>query len=156
SSATPSASFRLHTPASPCHRFCTLPLSGDSLQRHPTAGQISPSSSRLIEMVGRIEFVAYGLMTHLWLLSTPPRSDAVTIGYRPENVCLKRICTSLTRHTCRRTRRASRSDARWGPDRADEQRSNLKALLVRAIRPASVSRPAAQADPANRGPFRSA
>lgn len=53
---------------------------------------------------GRIEFVSYGLVAHLRLLPTPPRSDAVTIGFRPESVCLKRTCTSLTSHHCRRTR----------------------------------------------------
>ena len=28
------------------------------------------------------------------LLPTPPRGDAVTLGYRPENVYLERTCTS--------------------------------------------------------------
>jgi hypothetical protein len=33
-------------------------------------------------MCSRIEFVkSYGLVFHLLLLSTPPRGDAVTIGY---------------------------------------------------------------------------
>jgi hypothetical protein len=38
---------------------------------------------------------SYGLVSHLRLLPTPPRGDAVTFGFRPESVCLKRICTSL-------------------------------------------------------------
>ena len=45
---------------------------------------------------GRIEFVAYGLVIHRRLLPTSPRSDAVTVGYRPESVCLKRTFTSPT------------------------------------------------------------
>ena len=35
------------------------------------------------------------LVIHLRLLPTPPRGDAVTIGYRPESVYLKRTSTSL-------------------------------------------------------------
>jgi hypothetical protein len=44
-----------------------------------------------------------GLIVHLLLLPTPPRGDAVAVGYRPENVCLKRTFTSLTRCALRRT-----------------------------------------------------
>ena len=42
-------------------------------------------------------------MVHLQLLSTPPRGDAVTFGFRPESVCLGRTCTSLIEYTLRRT-----------------------------------------------------
>ena len=47
----------------------------------------SPVPSRLATTVGRIEFhLRYGLIVHLQLLSTPPRGDAVTFGYRvPEH-----------------------------------------------------------------------
>jgi len=45
----------------------------------------------------------YGLLIHLLLLPTPPRGDAVTIGYRPECVYLKRTCTSLAKYAYRRT-----------------------------------------------------
>src|SRR5262249_11121272 len=38
-----------------------------------------------------------GGLRRLPLLPTPPRSDAVTVGYRPEQVYLKRTCTSLDR-----------------------------------------------------------
>jgi hypothetical protein len=44
-----------------------------------------------------------GPTVHLRLLSTPPRGDAVTFSYRPENVCLKRTYTSLIEYTLRRT-----------------------------------------------------
>src|SRR4029077_11725811 len=47
---------------------------------------------------------SYGLLFHLLLLSTSPRGDAVTIGYRPECVYLKRTRTSLARYIRRRTR----------------------------------------------------
>ena len=45
----------------------------------------------------------YGLVIHLLLLSTPLRSDAVTVDYRPERGCLERTCTSRTQHARRRT-----------------------------------------------------
>jgi hypothetical protein len=37
------------------------------------------------------------------LFSTPPHGDAVTVGYKPESVYLRRTCTSLTWHTHRHT-----------------------------------------------------
>ncbi|MEW6114819.1 MAG: hypothetical protein AB1664_21980, partial [Thermodesulfobacteriota bacterium] len=40
---------------------------------------------------------------HLLLLPTPPRGDAVTVGYRPEKVYLERTCTSLIKYARRRT-----------------------------------------------------
>src|SRR5437899_4394958 len=52
---------------------------------------------------GRSGFAYYGLLIHLLLLPTPPRGDAVTIGYRPECVYLKRTCTSLAKYAYRRT-----------------------------------------------------
>ena len=64
----------------------------------------SPFPSRLADRTGRNGFDNYGLLVHLLLLSTPPRGDAVTFGYRPECVCLKRTCTSLTKNAYRRTR----------------------------------------------------
>src|SRR6266704_6273839 len=47
--------------------------------------------------------LSYGLVVHLLLLSTPPRGDAVAVGYRPESVCLKRTFTSPTTRAFRRT-----------------------------------------------------
>ena len=44
-------------------------------------------------------------MVHLRLLSTPPRGDAVTLSYRPENAGLEGTCTPLIEHTLRRTRK---------------------------------------------------
>jgi len=40
--------------------------------------------------------LSYGLVVHLLLLPTPPRGDAVAVGYRPESVYLKRTFTSPT------------------------------------------------------------
>ena len=45
----------------------------------------------------------YGLAVRLPMLSTPPRGDAVSVGYRPENVYLKRTFTSQSKPTCKRT-----------------------------------------------------
>jgi hypothetical protein len=39
--------------------------------------------------------LSYGWIVRLLLLPTPPHDDAVTVGYRPENVCLKGTCTPL-------------------------------------------------------------
>jgi len=45
----------------------------------------------------------YGLVVRLALFSTPPHGDAVTVGYKPESVYLRRTFTSLTWHTHRHT-----------------------------------------------------
>ena len=37
------------------------------------------------------------------MLPTPPRGDAVPVSYKPENVYLKRTCTSLSMFTRQRT-----------------------------------------------------
>ena len=37
------------------------------------------------------------------MLPTPPRGDAVSDGYKPESVYLKRTYTFLTKHTYKRT-----------------------------------------------------
>ena len=42
----------------------------------------SPFPSRLVTATGRIEFVSYGPVVHLRLLSTPSCDDAVTFGYK--------------------------------------------------------------------------
>jgi len=53
------------------------------------------------------------------MLPTPPRGDAVPVGYRPESAYLKRTHTSLTWHTYRRTIRGLMPPAR--PDTPDER-----------------------------------
>jgi hypothetical protein len=50
-----------------------------------------------------------GLDVLLELLPTPSLEDAVTFGYRPESVYLKRTSTSLTKHTCKRTENGDES-----------------------------------------------
>ena len=45
----------------------------------------------------------YGPIIRLGLLPTPPRGDAVTFDYRPENACLKGTRTLQTMYACRRT-----------------------------------------------------
>ncbi|MCA9435695.1 MAG: hypothetical protein KC978_07915 [Candidatus Omnitrophica bacterium] len=73
-------------------------------------------------MPRRIEFVSYGLVVHLLLLPTPPRGDAVTVGYRPESVCLVWTFTTLIEYACRRT---------WivAPPRSMERRNPFRCLL---------------------------
>jgi len=44
-----------------------------------------------------------GLIVHLLLLPTPPRGDAVAVGYRPESVCLEGTSTLLNAYAFRRT-----------------------------------------------------
>jgi hypothetical protein len=56
--------------------------------------------------------LSYGWIVRLLLLPTPPHDDAVTVGYRPENVCLKGTCTPLFSTynivcACRRTSAAA-------------------------------------------------
>ena len=46
----------------------------------------------------------YGLVVLLLLLPTPPRGDAVTVGYMPESDYMRRTCTSLIVCPHRRTR----------------------------------------------------
>jgi hypothetical protein len=102
SCATPLSPFRLHPPSVSRRPFRTLPLRDDSLLRcHRLRFRRSHAGSSITS--GRIEFVPYGLVTHLRLLPTSSRDDAVTVGYRPESVCLERTCTSLSWHHCRRT-----------------------------------------------------
>ena len=89
-------------PMSSNRPFNTQPLRAigfPSLRRLLT----SPLASRLVTTSGRIEFVSYGLKNLLQLLPTPPHGDAVTFGYRPECVCLKRTFTSLNMCAPRRT-----------------------------------------------------
>src|SRR5713226_8247353 len=47
--------------------------------------------------------LSYGRLLHLPLLPTPPRGDAVTVGYRPEWACLKGTLTLPARHPHGRT-----------------------------------------------------
>src|SRR5688500_3445199 len=95
----PDHSVSKHLTHSP-RRFITLPLSALSFPlpgsglRHSQAGSSTAP--------GRIEFVSYGLVVHLLLLSTPPRGGAVAVGYRPESVCLERTFTSLNARASRR------------------------------------------------------
>ena len=83
-----------------CRRFYTLPLSSTAF----------PCGSRLrLWLAGSSSGPAvsssssYGLVFHFLLLSTTHRCVAVAFGYRPESVCLKRTCTSLTTRAFRRT-----------------------------------------------------
>ena len=88
-------SLRLQTPASLSYRFRTLPLSSSSIPRigsrlhHWLAG--SPA------LQAESSSLSYGWTVRLLLLPTPPRDDAVAVGYRPENVYLEGTFTPLFR-----------------------------------------------------------
>ena len=71
--------------------------------------EASPLLRRLAESTGRIEFLAYGLVIRLTLLSTPPHGDAVGLGYRSENDYLAWTFTLLTVCAFGRTGRAAPS-----------------------------------------------
>src|SRR5665213_3455890 len=100
--------FCLQTPECPQHRFLTLPLSsldfppyccGSGLRLWLAGSPLTPAVS---------SSSSYGRVLHLQLLPTSPHGNAVSFGFRPENVCLKRTCTSLTIRAFRRTSRPLR------------------------------------------------
>jgi hypothetical protein len=83
-------------------------LSHPTPQRVGLLTRVSPGftfTPQARQLSGRIAFVSYGLIVHLLLLPTPPRGDAVAVGYRPERAYLKRTSTSLTKCAFRRTGR---------------------------------------------------
>ncbi len=72
--------------------------------RYPSASTASGSlrsglrhwqQARQTTRPNRVHFRC-GLAVRLPMLPTPPRGDAVSFGYRPENVYLKRTCTPLS------------------------------------------------------------
>ena len=77
------------TPATQC-----LPISGLDFAFSQQARRKHPAETGSL---------SYGLVVHLLLLPTPPRGDAVTVGYRPEKVYLEMTCTSLIKYARRRT-----------------------------------------------------
>jgi len=88
------------------HSVSNHPLSPSiALSRYPSARWASrslvrvwasPVPSRLTGSAGRIEFtMCYGLRVHLLLLPTFPLGNAVTVGFKPESVCLERTFTAL-------------------------------------------------------------
>ena len=111
-----------HLTASP-GRFRTLPLSArgfpalrrSGLRLSLAGSPIGPAESSSL---------SYGRLLHLPLLPTPPRGDAVTVGYRPESACLKRTLhpssqtRSQTHDRARLARLMSAQDAR-GPKEHD-------------------------------------
>jgi hypothetical protein len=92
-----SVSKHLGTPVTALSRYPSAQLAFLALRsglRHSHAGSsMSPC---------RIQFVSYGLVVHLLLLSTTHRCVAVAFGYRPESVCLERTFTSLNVRAFRR------------------------------------------------------
>ena len=93
---------------SPRDRFDTLPFSVAGIRIAPVLGFAIWQQARRDTRPNRVHFRC-GLAVRLPLLPTPPRGDAVTFGYKPESVYLKRTCTFLTKHTYRRTATGSAS-----------------------------------------------
>ena len=92
-------------PTTPCPPW---PLSHATPQRHglPFAGlgfAFTPQARRIHKAESSSS--GCGLVSRLRLLPTPPHGDAVTFGFRPESVCLKRTCTSLNECAHGRTER---------------------------------------------------
>jgi hypothetical protein len=85
---------------SPIIRRVLLPLYYATLQlnRFPlSAVQASPLGCRLtICRQTESSSCSYGLVVRLLLLPTPPRGDAVALGYGPESVCPEGTFTPLT------------------------------------------------------------
>jgi len=100
-----------HTPFENHSAFNHPTPSIAAFSRYPSARwislprvQASPLASRLAGHVrpNQVRHPA-DWSSRLRLLPTPSRDDAVTFGYRPESVCLKRTCTSLSVCARRRT-----------------------------------------------------
>ena len=123
---------RAGLPRSRTHPLCPVPSPHTScphvvaLTRYPSARRAHglPVSDFASDQQARRGHQAesrsssYGPVHDRRLLPTSPRDDAVTLGFRPESVCLKRTCTSLdvcaSRRTGRRATRADSSDVRRG------------------------------------------
>lgn len=84
------------------HRFHTLPLSVITRSCLHLGFAIN-EKARQVFRPNRV-YERLGLAVRLPLLPTPPHGDAVSVGYKPENVCLKRTFTFLSKHTYKRTR----------------------------------------------------
>src|SRR6185295_17744 len=84
--------FCLQPPHAPHRRFLTLPLSAMGF---PCGSGLRPWSVGSPKHQAESSSSVCGPVSHLRLLPTPPRGDAVIFGSRPESVGLKRICTSL-------------------------------------------------------------
>ena len=71
-----------------------LPVSGSGLRHFPAGSPRHKAESRSSSC---------GPIIHLLLLPTPPRDDAVAVGYRPESACLEGTSTLLYARAFRRT-----------------------------------------------------
>ena len=90
------------TPCPPAVALTRYPSARRASANHRGAG-LRPSLAGSSRHQAESSSLSYGPTVHLLLLPTPPRGDAVTFDYRPENACLKRTHTSLTMHAPRRT-----------------------------------------------------
>jgi hypothetical protein len=98
----------LHVPGLPDHSVSNHPRRPTAaLTRHPSARRVPSRLRHLLAgsptALAESSSSSYGLVVHLLRLPTPPRGDAVAVGYRPQSVCLKWTCTTPTRYAHRRT-----------------------------------------------------
>ena len=84
----------------------------------------SPFVRRLACSSSRIEFVSYGLLFHLQLLSTPHYCDAVTFGYRPGNFGRTGLSPANTVR--------SKAHERRSPDLHSNKRRRQAATIINA------------------------
>jgi hypothetical protein len=89
----------------PRRRFNTLPLSATGLPLQGPGFALHSQARRMRQAESSSS--SYGLVVHLLLLPTPPRGDAVTVGYGPESVCPELTFTTLTLYAHRRTSAAA-------------------------------------------------
>ena len=94
--------FRLQPPDCSADRFLTLPLSVDDVRSIPVLGFALRAEARQTIRPNRVHFRC-GPVVRLTMLPTPPHGDAVSFGYRTENVSLERTCTSRSWYTRQRT-----------------------------------------------------
>src|SRR6185295_18120177 len=114
--------FCLQPPHAPHRRFLTLPLSAMGF---PCGSGLRPWSVGSPKHQAESSSSVCGPVSHLRLLPTPPRGDAVIFGSRPESVGLKRICTSLNECAHGRTDRR-RPRRRFSPESSTRDGDGLQ------------------------------
>ena len=124
--------FRLQPPDCSIDRFLTLPLSVDGFRIAPVLGFATRMQARQSIRPNRVH-LRCGPAVRLTMLPTSPCGDAVSFGYRTENVSLKRTFTSHSIHTCQRTFLSLRDPAQSG--RATRSRCLICRFCSFRIRP---------------------
>jgi hypothetical protein len=87
--------FRLHPPAAPPPSLSHATPQREGRPPNSAVPGFATRSQARREQLAVSSSSSCGLVIHLPLLPTPPRSGAVTFGYGPESVCPRRTSTSL-------------------------------------------------------------